>query len=376
MINRQITYERDIQKSYMKIPSPQEECYDEKILFRRTLEGTVPMEKCYMNGTAQYWYNISGKQALDAYCRVNKLSCNFLETIILRICQQLEVLEWNLVDSNCLMVDPELIFVSNKGEEISFVLYPQNRGDFFEEFQQLLEYMLPKLNHTDKESIRGLYELYEMILTKEYSILDLKQAILEKRVKERKLEETSQALSQESVVYEVAKRKEETILQEKNSFFEKIDGLFERVKGILERSPAELMWRKRDDTDEIPEVVYPGEEIKNEETEIHPTVCLSSLPEGARGILVYEGLENYSDFELEKKMCVIGKSHRVRFHIGRETISNFHAKIDFVNDAYYIEDMNSTNGTYVNDEILNYKERKQLNPGDMLRFADVKYRFL
>lgn len=38
--------------------------------------------------------------------------------------------------------------------------------------------------------------------------------------------------------------------------------------------------------------------------------------------------------------------------------------------------MNSTNGTFVNDEMLNYKEQRELSPGDVLRFADVKYRFL
>ena len=61
--------------------------------------------------------------------------------------------------------------------------------------------------------------------------------------------------------------------------------------------------------------------------------------------------------------------------IHRETISNIHAKIEHL-DAYFIEDMNSTNGTYVNDVMLSYREKKSLSVGDVLRFADVKYQFM
>ena len=57
-------------------------------------------------------------------------------------------------------------------------------------------------------------------------------------------------------------------------------------------------------------------------------------------------------------------------------ISQFHAKIEWMDDVYYIEDTNSTNGTYVNDTLLNYKEKRELTPGDSIRFADVKYRFM
>ena len=98
--------------------------------------------------------------------------------------------------------------------------------------------------------------------------------------------------------------------------------------------------------------------------------------EDPKGILIYEGIGDYPDFEIGERMCVIGKSQKATIQIEKETISQFHAKIEYIVDNYYIEDMNSTNGTFVNDEILNYKQRVLLNAGDVIRFADVKYRFL
>ena len=107
MVNPEVTYERDISRSYMKIPAVEKACLDERLMFNRAYKGILPMEKCYVNGSGQYWYNISGKQALDAYCRMHSINQSFFETLILRICSQLELLEWNLMDSNCLVVDPD-----------------------------------------------------------------------------------------------------------------------------------------------------------------------------------------------------------------------------------------------------------------------------
>lgn len=366
MINREITYERDVNKSYMKIPAVLESCLDEKLMFRRAYQGILPMEKCYVNGIGQYWYNISGTQALDTYCRTNKINQSFFEMLVLRICSQLELLEWNLIDTNCLVVDPELIFVSNNGGDISFVLYPNTKGNFWDELQTLMEYILSKLNHSEAGGVQEAYHIYNMTLTEGYSIKDLKQTILQKKEEKKVFENFEPGYYDESSDYtegEVSDK--EDILQE---IEKKVFRLLEKVKGIL--------WSKRENKEEIPMVVYPDEqeESKMEEV-INPTICLASTLGQPRGVLLYEGIDAYPNFELEKENCILGKSPRVRLYLNRETISQFHAKFDYFNQTYYVEDMNSTNGTFVNDEMLNYKEKKALTPGDILRFADVKYRF-
>lgn len=415
MINREITYERNISSSYMKIPSVMEECFDEKLMLRRNYTGCIAMEKCFVNGQGQYWYNITGKQALDAYCRVNAMGFALFETLILRICNQLEVLEWNLIDSNCLMVDPELIFVNNRGEDISFILYPDKGADFFQDFQQLMEYLLTKLNHGEKEAVHAAYKIYEITLSDGYNMSDIKEAVLAGKQKEEvraKNEDVSKRSSMSAALKEPAKTSGEYQKKKENEsvFFNnrtnhnksfrtqkslkntensnnikclknienKYSEMIEKLKKFLSAKPEELIGKKVyfEQEEKIPTVVYPDEEVVKEQIEIHPTVCLTAAFGEPRGLLIYEGIENYTDFDLEQFTCLIGKNERARMHIERETISQFHAKIDYIENNYYIEDLNSTNGTYVNDEILSYKERKILQSGDVIRFADIKYRFL
>ena len=91
----------------MKVSACTEENLDVRIMFHKKIKGMVPVERCYMNGEGQYWYDISGKQALDSFVKMNLLEYIVFERVILRICEQLELLEWNLLDANGLIVDPQ-----------------------------------------------------------------------------------------------------------------------------------------------------------------------------------------------------------------------------------------------------------------------------
>lgn len=359
----------------MKIPCTKISCLDETLIFHQCLEGIIVSEKCQVDGKEQYWYDISGKQALDNYCKLHLIGQELFEQLLLEICNQLELLEWNLIDGCCLMLKPEFIFLNNNATEISFVLYPTEEGNLLKELRELMEYLLTKLNHQEKDAVCFIYELYEVILTEAFSVKDLKNRILERRRKEISMENIVEEYEpQEMITYH-----EKEVLSKKglfNTIENRIKVFMSNVKRMFGKYEKVLKPERTDLKEHSSEVVYPEDEEKGQILEIHPTVCITSMLGEPKGILRYEGGGDYSDFEIEQMMCVIGKSHRVKLQIEKDTISQFHAKIEYLEGNYYIEDMNSTNGTFVNDEILNYKERRILNVGDFISFADVKYRFL
>lgn len=371
-MNLEFTYDRNIQKSYMKIPSVEKFCLDEKLIFCRKLEGIIPCEKCQINGLGQYWYDISGKQALDSYCKMNAIGQVLFESLILRICNQLECLEWNLISENCLVLDPEYIFLNHNAEEVFFVLYPKAEGDFFFELRGLMEYLLTKLNHEERNAVHAAYEIYEITLVDGFSITELKNRILERRAEEISIEPECE-LNNEVQKIEADISSETVYLK---SIDRNIENFFKKVKDTI-KERFKLEKRKKENLkEESPDIIYPEEEEIQESIEIHPTVCLASVLREPKGMLLYEGIDNYPDFEIGCSTCIIGKSRRTNLQIEKETISQVHAKIEYLDGVYYIEDLNSTNGTFINDRILNYKERKVLNPEDEICFADVKYRFL
>jgi pSer/pThr/pTyr-binding forkhead associated (FHA) protein len=51
------------------------------------------------------------------------------------------------------------------------------------------------------------------------------------------------------------------------------------------------------------------------------------------------------------------------------TVSRRHARVTFVNGVWNIEDLESTNGTWVNGRRLEPKERRPLNGGDTVALS-------
>ena len=74
---------------------------------------------------------------------------------------------------------------------------------------------------------------------------------------------------------------------------------------------------------------------------------------------------------------IIGKNQEISdLCLNLPQISRIHAKIEEDGDGYMITDLNSTNGTSVNGRFLETNESAHIEPGEMLSFADQRYRFL
>jgi hypothetical protein len=112
------------------------------------------------------------------------------------------------------------------------------------------------------------------------------------------------------------------------------------------------------------------------------TVLLSDYIKGKRGngvCLRYKEGDNSLDGELreinvEKIPWIIGNMDKnCDTVIRNRLVSHIHACITKVDDEYFIEDMNSTNGTYVNGERLMMNSRKKISDSDVITFAAISY---
>lgn len=381
MINREILYERNLTGSYMKIPVSLNAKFDEKIMLKRKLPGILSVERCFVNGYGQYWYNISGKQSLDTYCKVRNIGIDFIERMIISICNQIEILEWNLIDTNSLMLDPELVFVTNQNGEIIFTIYPGEHTSLTLEFQQLMEYLLTKIDHSDTQAVQAAYAIYEKTLDDTYSIVDIRDIIVSKKEENVDPVKMHEKTQQERLKIDTAEakasketKKEKIIfkldnVRNKDSWISKIiDSILKYIDECKNKKEYESNWitPEIEDYNEEPDIV-----IQN-----NPTVCLSNYKAKPRGMLLYDGLEELENISLTGNTIRLGKGVEADVLIDKATISKFHAKIEKTEADFYIEDLNSTNGTMVNGEALSYKERRKLEINDIVQLADVQYKFV
>ena len=71
---------------------------------------------------------------------------------------------------------------------------------------------------------------------------------------------------------------------------------------------------------------------------------------------------------------VIGKSKRSSdYKVSSNVVSRVHARLNCEMGVFTIEDLNSTNGTFVNDERLKPHEIKEIEKGDVIKLADLEF---
>lgn len=92
--------------------------------------------------------------------------------------------------------------------------------------------------------------------------------------------------------------------------------------------------------------------------------------------LVYTGTDFVSENELVTFPFIIGKmTDNVNMMIDNPMISRIHAKIYLKEGHYYIEDMNSSNGTYINNNLIQPHSLTEINTGDYITFSHLTYIF-
>ena len=70
----------------------------------------------------------------------------------------------------------------------------------------------------------------------------------------------------------------------------------------------------------------------------------------------------------------IGRKEDNTIYIGEAFVSSHHAKITLKNNYAYVEDLDSTNGVYLNEQLIDSKEA--LSPGDEIRIGSSSFRVL
>lgn len=107
------------------------------------------------------------------------------------------------------------------------------------------------------------------------------------------------------------------------------------------------------------------------------TVVLSAGAVSGPASLVSKEPGELATIYINEDLTVIGKLETAcDAVISLPTVSRIHAKIRKKEDAYYLTDMNSRNGTAVNGRLLLPDEDYQLEPEDEVDFAQARYIFL
>jgi len=119
-----------------------------------------------------------------------------------------------------------------------------------------------------------------------------------------------------------------------------------------------------------------NERVKKTQNRTVVTVIsrISEKPVGKEVCLVViYGMDLGKKYNLEQPAIIIGRSSKSDIQVDQESVSRNHAKIINTGKTIILRDLGSTNGTYVNDELI---DEYVLRDGDFIKIGRTIFKFL
>ena len=164
------------------------------------------------------------------------------------------------------------------------------------------------------------------------------------------------------IIYYDANYKEE---EKEQTLLEKIKKIFHKEKDDEKETFEESIYIEETQED----FDFDTDNLSDEEA----TVLLT---QGSTHIITLKTVNADPEFVVlpDKYPYVIGKSKRSSdYRVSSNVVSRVHARINLEGEEFTIEDLNSTNGTFVNDVRLKPHEIKKIKRGDSVKLADIEF---
>jgi two-component system, cell cycle response regulator len=101
---------------------------------------------------------------------------------------------------------------------------------------------------------------------------------------------------------------------------------------------------------------------------------ISDRPAGKEACLVViYGLDLGRKYNVDRPSIVVGRSSKADIQIDQESVSRNHCKLINTGKSIMLRDLGSTNGTYINDELV---DEYVLRDGDLIKIGRCIFKFL
>lgn len=346
----EIRYKRDLNSNYMILTeeNPKNESYEVRMITENRIYGLLPCIHQQYEGRTEYYYEITGRQSMELLYERRKLNSGQLKGLLRELLRILESAGEYLLNPDHLLLGPETIYLHTRSEKLYLCCYPGSEKKIQESFLDLAEYLLGKLDKSDAEGIEFGYELYQNALEPNFSLTELlhRHTETEKEAPQPAVRPAETVSVQKEILKKTGSWK---------NFFKK-----KNRQTTLEDYVAEA------------DQMGSGTALFLKEEALPETACLQKVKRD--GLFLRSLSTEYPSFQIQEEAFLLGKKKdSVDGCIPAPTISRIHARITCDGGIYYVEDLNSTNGTWADQMQLNPYELYPLKAGMYLTFASVEY---
>lgn len=169
-------YRRDTHHSYLVLyetEQTKEESFQRKMFLENSIPGFLPCRMHDLNCSGRFFYDISSRQSLASFLETRSMDGERLKNLLRSLLKALEGLQNYLLDTGGFLLKPEWIFCGPDGKDFAFCYYPDAGCEWKSQLQQLSEYLLPRLEHKNREAVRLGYDFYQYTMEERITAQEL-----------------------------------------------------------------------------------------------------------------------------------------------------------------------------------------------------------
>ena len=168
----EVHYKREMKRNYL-IVEPDAGVrpgYEARMLLNNAVDGLLRFHIKYMDERQSYYYDITSMQPLGRILQNRFIDRGEICQLLIQIHVALMRMEEYLLCEDGLLLEPDYIYVEPEGFKTGLCLVPGMAGNFPERLSRLLQYLMKKVDHRDKECVVLAYGLYQESLKENFSV--------------------------------------------------------------------------------------------------------------------------------------------------------------------------------------------------------------
>ena len=175
-------YFKDMNHNYLiiKIAAKENESqYQLKMMIENDIPGLLKLSQRYIDGESFLYYEINSLQTLKSMFEHRKMDKQMAKLLLGGLMKVFRQIKNYLLSDDGLLLNPEFIYFNLEKEEVHFVFYPYENESVSVKIRQLFEYLVRIIDHNDSGLTDKIYDLCQLAEKKILSIEDFDRCLTE-----------------------------------------------------------------------------------------------------------------------------------------------------------------------------------------------------
>lgn len=401
-----VNYQRSPNRSYMILTGEQGEGnYEQEMLRQNAVKLLLSFYMVELNQGIQVWYDITRLRSVKDIVRQEGVTIENLYMVLSSIAAAFSMLSQYLIQDRNILMNPDTVYFDREDPPNVRLCYcPLEHDDFAEQMREFFAFYMDEVDHRKGQVTKLVYRLYEMCqdpVTLEELVdtvrrempadTDPEMEMTDFTPSEERVISIGEETDAERYAQGMDEMQEDAVVIKKRETHEK-KGIREKIYTYLaEKFPVLTRITKKHESgggaieqNQAPHD-FSRDFVFDPDTELQQKTVFMRQGAGKdemgrkyedhfEGLLVYEGDSGETNYQIRTGSFRIGSQEGENEAVlHSKVVSRHHAMITREDGDFFLEDLNSTNGTYLNGKLLPYRDRVKLSRMDQIVFADVAY---